>query len=112
MTRLYDYITETKLTDAEYIDLNNVGNNMMKVDTGFKGKTPSKKTVNQFDEVFLAGYKSWGEVQKTNPKDVKVNLNPGMGNKPKIVTVKYDQIIVWKYENSYAYFNLGRQINK
>ena len=105
-----DYLNEVRLTKAEYIDLKNVGKNGIKVGNAFKPKTPTKKTVQQFDEVMLAGY-GWGEVEKTLPNNVKVNLNPGMGNKPNIVTVKYDQIIVWKYKFSYAWYNLKREID-
>lgn len=110
-------MNEGTVTKAEYIDLVNVtGNNLIQYPNDATPKIPSKKTVNKYDEIYLAGsYNTWGVVEDTLGNTVKVNLNPGMGNRPKIVNVKYDQVVFWRYKGSttvkgYVYVNKNRII--
>jgi hypothetical protein len=103
------YLNEAKVTTRSYIDLVNV-RDAQDIPDSFKPNVPSKKTVKENDDVMLAESDRWGLVEKTDAKKVKVNLNPGMGNKPNIVNVNYDQIVAWKYDGSYSYVNKNRII--
>jgi hypothetical protein len=106
-------LNETKIVTGTNIDLVNPGKYEAKVPVWpgeeFKPEIPSNKTVNVHDDIMLVG-NTWGVVEKTLPKKVKVNLNPGMGNRPNIVTEKYDQVIFWKYEKQYRFVNKNRII--
>ena len=103
------YLNEAKVTTKSYIDLVNV-NNAQDIPDSFKPNIPSKKTVNKNDDVMLAETARWGLVESTDIKKVKVNLNPGMGNRPNIVNVNYDQIVAWGYKGQYSYVNKNRII--
>lgn len=102
-------MNETKVATGD--DMVNVGTNVMDVPSNFKPENPSKKTIKVGDDIYLAGsYGRWGNVEGVMPNKVKINMNPGMGNRPNIVTVKYDQVIAWKYKNEYSYVNKNRMI--
>jgi len=103
------YLNETKVTTKSYIDLVNVVD-AQDIPDSFKPNIPSKKTVNNNDDVILADTGKWGSVESTDTKKVKVNLNPGMGNRPNIVNVNYDQIVAWRYKGQYSYVNKNRII--